>query len=154
MLTWKAKKNPQMKLFSTSGYHFIHVCCCMRSSSYVSLCSCGFSCSRLCCAALQKCKQWTRACTISCSELLRIHLMALMASVEFQGYKPKDSQRTLIIRIMLLWCFAAEWTDVLAQNWWPHEEGTLCEYLEGTSKDINQEVKAWVQMGLPNGQST
>lgn len=92
---------------------------------------------RFCCAALQKCKQWTRACTISCSELLRTHLMAQMASVEFQGYKPKDIQRILIITIMLLWFFAAGWTDVLAQKWRPHD----------------QEVKAWAQMGLSNGQS-
>ena len=28
----------------------------------------------------------------------------------------------------------------------------LCEYIEATSPDISQEVKAWSQMGLPNGQ--
>jgi hypothetical protein len=30
--------------------------------------------------------------------------------------------------------------------------GKLCEYIEATSQDISQEVKAWSQMGLPNGQ--
>jgi hypothetical protein len=27
-----------------------------------------------------------------------------------------------------------------------------CVYIEATSQDISQEVKAWLQMGLPNGQ--
>ena len=30
--------------------------------------------------------------------------------------------------------------------------GKLCGYIEATSQDIRQEVKAWSQMGLPNGQ--
>ena len=33
-----------------------------------------------------------------------------------------------------------------------HEEGQLCGYIEATSQDISQEVQAWSQMGLPNGQ--
>ena len=35
---------------------------------------------------------------------------------------------------------------------WHHEVGQLCGYIEATSQDISQEVKAWSQMGLPNGQ--
>jgi hypothetical protein len=31
-------------------------------------------------------------------------------------------------------------------------EGKLCGYIEETSQEISQEVKAWSQMGLPNGQ--
>jgi hypothetical protein len=33
-----------------------------------------------------------------------------------------------------------------SQNRWHHEEGTLCGYIEATSQDISQEVKAskWV----------
>ena len=31
-------------------------------------------------------------------------------------------------------------------------KGKLCGYIEATSQDISQEVKAWSQMGLPNGQ--
>ena len=27
-----------------------------------------------------------------------------------------------------------------------------CGYIEATSQDISQEVQAWSQMGLPNGQ--
>ena len=29
---------------------------------------------------------------------------------------------------------------------------TVCGYIEATSQDISQEVKAYLQMGLPNGQ--
>ena len=39
-----------------------------------------------------------------------------------------------------------------SQNRWLHEDGKLCGYIEATSQDISQEVKAWSQMGLPNGQ--
>jgi transposase/glutaredoxin len=46
--------------------------------------------------------------------------------------------------IMLWGCFA--------ENRWHHEGGELCGYIEATSQDISQEVKAWFQMGLPNGQ--
>ena len=33
-----------------------------------------------------------------------------------------------------------------------HEGETLCGYIETTSQDISQDVKARLQMGLPNGQ--
>ena len=39
-----------------------------------------------------------------------------------------------------------------SQNRWHHEVGKLCGFIEATSQDISQEVKAWSQMGLPNGQ--
>ena len=49
---------------------------------------------------------------------------------------------------IILWgCFAAGATGAL----WRHEEVKLCGYIEATSQDISQEVKAWSQMGLPNG---
>ena len=35
--------------------------------------------------------------------------------------------------------------------WW-RENGKWCGYIEATSQDISQEVKAWSQMCLPNGQ--
>ena len=56
--------------------------------------------------------------------------------------------------IMLWGCFAAGGTGALHKNRWPHEVGKLCGYIEATSQDISQEVwlKAWSQMGLPNGQ--
>ena len=39
-----------------------------------------------------------------------------------------------------------------SQGWQHHEDGKLCGYIEATSQDISQEVKAWSQMGLPNRQ--
>jgi hypothetical protein len=33
------------------------------------------------------------------------------------------------------------------------EDGKVCGHIEATSQDISQEVKAWLQMGLPNGQA-
>ena len=38
------------------------------------------------------------------------------------------------------------------QNRLHHEERTLCGNTEANSQDISQEVKAWAQMSLPNGQ--
>ena len=46
--------------------------------------------------------------------------------------------------------FAAGGTGVLHKI--DHERGKLCGYIEATSQDISQEVKAWSQIGLPNGQ--
>ena len=52
----------------------------------------------------------------------------------------------------MLWgCFAAGGTVTLHKKM-VHEEGKLGGYIEATSQDISQEVKAWSQMGLPNGQ--
>ena len=47
-------------------------------------------------------------------------------------------------------CFRRDWCTSL--NRWRHEEGKVCGYIEATSQDISQEVKAWSQMGLLNGQ--
>ena len=52
--------------------------------------------------------------------------------------------------IMLWGCFAIGGTGALHKI-----DGIMrenCEYIEATSQDISQEVKAWAQMGLPNGQ--
>ena len=38
-----------------------------------------------------------------------------------------------------------------SQNKWHHQAGKLCGYIDDTSQD-SQEVKAWSQIGLPNGQ--
>ena len=53
--------------------------------------------------------------------------------------------------IMLWKCFAAGGTGAL------HKIDCImrrenCGYIEATSQDTSQEVKAWSQMGLPNGQ--
>ena len=39
-----------------------------------------------------------------------------------------------------------------SQNRWHHEVGKLRGYIEATSQDISQEVKAFFQMGLPHEQ--
>ena len=53
---------------------------------------------------------------------------------------------------MLLECFAAGGTGALHKIDGITRKEKLCGYIEATSQDINQEVKAWSQMGLPNGQ--
>ena len=51
----------------------------------------------------------------------------------------------------MLWgCFAAGGKGALHKI--DHEAGKLCGYIEETSQDISREVKAWSQMGLPDGQ--
>ena len=47
-------------------------------------------------------------------------------------------------------CCRRDWCT--SQNRWNHEVGKLCAYIEATSHDISQEVNAWLQMGLSNGQ--
>jgi hypothetical protein len=47
-------------------------------------------------------------------------------------------------------CWRRDWCT--SPNRWRHEEGKLCGYIEATSQDISQEVKAWSQMGLLNRQ--
>ncbi|CDQ62296.1 unnamed protein product [Oncorhynchus mykiss] len=47
-------------------------------------------------------------------------------------------------------CCRRDWCA--SQNRWHHVDGKLRGYIEATSQDISQEVKAWSQMGLPNGQ--
>jgi hypothetical protein len=47
-------------------------------------------------------------------------------------------------------CCRRDWCN--SQNKWHHEVGKLCGCNEATSQEISQEFKAWLQMGLPNGQ--
>jgi hypothetical protein len=52
----------------------------------------------------------------------------------------------------MLWgCFAAGGTGALYKIEGIMRE-KLCGYIEATSPDIRQEVKAWSQMDFPNGQ--
>jgi hypothetical protein len=46
--------------------------------------------------------------------------------------------------IMLWVCCRRDWCT--SQNRLHHEAGKLCGYIEATSQDISQEVKAWSQM--------
>ena len=52
--------------------------------------------------------------------------------------------------IMLWGCFAAGGTGALHKI--DDHDAELCGYIDITSHDISQEVKACSQMGLPNGQ--
>ena len=53
----------------------------------------------------------------------------------------------------MLWeYFAARGTSAFHKIDGIMPEGKLCGYIEATSQDISQEIKAWLQMGLPNGQ--
>jgi hypothetical protein len=54
--------------------------------------------------------------------------------------------------IMLWRCSAAGGTGALHEIDGITRKGKLCGYIEATSQDISQEVKACSQMGLPNGQ--
>ena len=47
-------------------------------------------------------------------------------------------------------CCRKDWGT--SQNRWHHEVGKICRFIEATSQDISQEVKAWSQMGLSYGQ--
>ena len=49
-------------------------------------------------------------------------------------------------------CFAAGGTGALHKIDGIMRKEKLCGYIEATSQDVSQEVKAWSQMGLPNGQ--
>lgn len=44
---------------------------------------------------------------------------------------------------MLRWYCAAGGTEALHKNQWHHEKQTLCENIEKTSQEINQEIKDW-----------
>jgi hypothetical protein len=52
--------------------------------------------------------------------------------------------------VVAVLCCRTDWCT--SQKKTHHEEGKLCGYIEAPSQDISQEVKAWSQMGLPNGQ--
>jgi hypothetical protein len=53
--------------------------------------------------------------------------------------------------IMLWGCFAAGGTGALHKIDGIMRKGKICGYIEATSQDISQEVKAWSQIGLLNG---
>ena len=60
--------------------------------------------------------------------------------------KPKNTIPTVKYHVVRLLCCRRDWCT--SQNRWHHEGGKLCGYIEATSQNISQEVKAWSQMGL------
>jgi hypothetical protein len=63
---------------------------------------------------------------------------------------PNHEARGWQHHVVGVFCCRRDWWT--SQNRWHHEDGKLCGYIEVTSQDISQKVKAWSQMGLPNGQ--
>ena len=52
----------------------------------------------------------------------------------------------------MLWgCFATGWTGALHKIDGIMKQENYVDNFEATFQDISQEVKAWSQMGLPNG---
>ena len=70
--------------------------------------------------------------------------------IELFGHNDHHEARGWQHHVMGVLCCRRDWCT--SQNRWHHEAGKLCGYIEATSQDISQEVKAWSQMGLPNGQ--
>ena len=68
--------------------------------------------------------------------------------------KPKNTIPTVKHRCgsIILWGCMAAGGVVTLHKIWHHEAGKLCGYIEATSQDISQEVKAWSQMSFPNRQ--
>ena len=56
------------------------------------------------------------------------------------------------VSIMFWGWFAAGGTGALHKIDGIMRKGKLCGYIGATTQDISQEVKAWSQMGVPNGQ--
>ena len=71
--------------------------------------------------------------------------------LQAEGHHPNREAQGWQHHVVGVLCCRRAWCT--SQNRGHHEAGKLCEYIEATSQDISQEVKAWVfQMGLPNGQ--
>ncbi|CDQ60164.1 unnamed protein product [Oncorhynchus mykiss] len=70
--------------------------------------------------------------------------------LQAKEYHPNREARGWKHHVVGVLCCRRDWCT--SQNRWHHEAGQLCGYIEATSQDISQEVKAWSQMGLPNGQ--
>ena len=70
--------------------------------------------------------------------------------LQAEEHHPNHEARGWQHHVVGVLCCRSEWCT--SQNRWHHEVGKLCGYIEATSQDISQEVKVWLQMGLPNGQ--
>jgi hypothetical protein len=70
--------------------------------------------------------------------------------LQAEEHHPNPEARWWQHHVVGMLCCRRDWCT--SQNRWHHEPGQLCGYIEATSQDISHEVKAWSQMGLPNGQ--
>ncbi|CDQ80246.1 unnamed protein product [Oncorhynchus mykiss] len=70
--------------------------------------------------------------------------------LQAEEHHPNREARGWQHHVVGVLCCRRDWCT--SQNRWHHEGGKLRGYIEATSQDISQEVKAWSQMGLPNGQ--
>jgi hypothetical protein len=70
--------------------------------------------------------------------------------LQTEEHHPNREARGRQHHVVGVLCCRRDWCN--SQNRWHHEVGQLCAYIEVTSQDISQEVKAWSEIGLPNGQ--
>ena len=88
----------------------------------------------------------------------KYNILAIMTIVMFgekggglqaEEHHPNREARGWQHHVVGVLCCRRDWCT--SQNRWQHEAGKLCGHIEATSQDISQEVKAWLQMNLPNG---
>ena len=70
--------------------------------------------------------------------------------LQAEDHHPNREARGWQHHVVGVLCYKRDWCT--SQNREHHGVGKLCGYIEATSQDISQEVKGWLQMGLPNGQ--
>ena len=69
--------------------------------------------------------------------------------LQAEEHHPNREARGWQHHVVGVLCCRRDWCT--SQNRWQHEDRTFGGYTEATSEDISQEIKAWLQMGLPNG---
>ena len=70
--------------------------------------------------------------------------------MQAEEHHPNREARGWKHHVLGVLCCRRDWCT--SQYRWHHEVGKLCGYIEATSQDISQEVKAWSQLVLPIGQ--
>ena len=74
-----------------------------------------------------------------------LYLEEKAGGLQAEEHHPNREARGWQHHVVGVLCCRRDWCT--SQNRWRHEAGKLCRYIEATSQ-----VKAWSQMGLPNGQ--
>ena len=65
-----------------------------------------------------------------------------MGGVQVEVPHPNREAQGLQHYVVGVFCCRRDWCT--SQYRWHHEAGKLCGYIEATSQDISQEVKAWL----------